>query len=497
MNFFKRALTSISRKKGKSLLLFAIVFILGNVIAGAVSISQATNKVEQTVKNQLGAQATIDLSKEKMKQLMDASEDEEVDYPKPPSKDVITKIGQLDTVKYYDYNISDYYNSKKVKAYLSPEDEKYGNSSSLSIRGVQYAPLIDVKENKIKLDSGTTFTDDQIKNGANVVIVSSQVAKLNNLSVGDNFLVDNVYLSYDDDKEKELFSKEYSYKVIGIFTPTKLDTAKKLSADKKAEQEWQANEQINTIYLPNKVVSKANTAFQKEAMKKDKNSAEGMTEAELAEYTKNIGNEDGYESVFVVKTPEDMPNFVADASTILPKDYAIVSAQDDYDSISGSMNKVAKFSKYILLAAAAASVIILTLVIILFIRDRKKELGIYLSLGEKKLKIIGQIFIEVLLVAFIAISLSLFTGNLLAKNVSTSLITNDAKTDDMNGGSMSYSHFSTNSTVDFDSVKDAYAVTIDAPYIALFYLFGLVTVILSTVLPMLYILRLNPKKIMM
>lgn len=190
-----------------------------------------------------------------------------------------------------------------------------------------------------------------------------------------------------------------------------------------------------------------------------------------------------------------MPDFVADATPLLPKHYSIISAQDKYDTISGSMNKVAKFSKYILITAAAASIIILTLVIILFIRDRKKELGIYLSLGEKKIKIIGQIFIEVLIVAFIAISISLFTGNLLAKNVSTSLISNDTKTEQDSGMISGNQIGNANADIDFDTVKDSYTVKIDGPYIAFFYLIGLVTVILSTALPMLYILRLNPKKL--
>ena len=42
MNYLKRIFVSIERRKGKSLLLFLIVFLLGNVIAGAVAIQQST-----------------------------------------------------------------------------------------------------------------------------------------------------------------------------------------------------------------------------------------------------------------------------------------------------------------------------------------------------------------------------------------------------------------------------------------------------------------------
>lgn len=499
MNFFKRALVSISRKKGKSLLLFAIIFILGNVIAGAVSISQATNNVEKTVKDQLGAQATIDMSEETMEKLFKDS-NEDTEFPEPPSVDVIKKVGALDSVKYYDYNIEDYYTSEKVKAVIPKDEEENAEDmgNSFQAKGVEYANLLDVEENKIKLDAGSVFTKEQVADGKNVIIMSSQVAKLNNISVGDNFVLDNVYTSYDDktDKEKKLFTHVNSFKVVGLFTPTKIESKKKLSNDKKMEQEWVTNELINTFYLPNKTVSRMNQAYVKESFEKDTTMADGMSEKELADYKKGASQE-AYSSTFVIKKPEQMPDFVADATPLLPKYYSIISAQDKYDTISGSMNKVAKFSKYILITAAAASIIILTLVIILFIRDRKKELGIYLSLGEKKIKIIGQIFIEVLIVAFIAISISLFTGNLLAKNVSTSLISNDTKTEQDSGMISGNQIGNANADIDFDTVKDSYTVKIDGPYIAFFYLIGLVTVILSTALPMLYILRLNPKKIMM
>lgn len=47
MNYWKRAKSSIFRSKGKSLILFAVIFVLGNVIAGAIAIQQSTANVEK------------------------------------------------------------------------------------------------------------------------------------------------------------------------------------------------------------------------------------------------------------------------------------------------------------------------------------------------------------------------------------------------------------------------------------------------------------------
>ena len=61
MNFIKRGFLGITRKKGKSLILLAVIFILGNLISGAISIQQATDNVEKNIKEKLGATATFEM----------------------------------------------------------------------------------------------------------------------------------------------------------------------------------------------------------------------------------------------------------------------------------------------------------------------------------------------------------------------------------------------------------------------------------------------------
>ncbi|WZU00534.1 hypothetical protein MGH68_13355 [Erysipelothrix sp. D19-032] len=45
MNIYQRALTSISKRKGKTLILFMVVFLLGNLIAGAAAVYNATQRI--------------------------------------------------------------------------------------------------------------------------------------------------------------------------------------------------------------------------------------------------------------------------------------------------------------------------------------------------------------------------------------------------------------------------------------------------------------------
>src|SRR5690625_3102948 len=114
MNFIKRGFLGITRKKGKSLILLAVIFILGNLIAGAISIQQATGNVESSIKERLGAATTVELDQEKMNNMSDA--DWEGLVIEEVGADLINQIGQLSYVKYYDYNMNTYIGSETIES---------------------------------------------------------------------------------------------------------------------------------------------------------------------------------------------------------------------------------------------------------------------------------------------------------------------------------------------------------------------------------------------
>ncbi|MEG2253827.1 MAG: ABC transporter permease, partial [Vagococcus sp.] len=114
MNFIKRGLASITRRKGKSIILFAVILILGNVMAGAIAIDQGTKSVESSIKKKLGAVATITQDVEQIEK--DAKNDDSV-YEKitMPKQETLSEIGKLDEVNYYDYSLTTYINTMKLK----------------------------------------------------------------------------------------------------------------------------------------------------------------------------------------------------------------------------------------------------------------------------------------------------------------------------------------------------------------------------------------------
>ena len=66
MNFFKRGFVSIIRKPGKSVILLVLIFILGNVIAGAISVKAAIANTENVMNEKIGVICRIGLDQEQL-----------------------------------------------------------------------------------------------------------------------------------------------------------------------------------------------------------------------------------------------------------------------------------------------------------------------------------------------------------------------------------------------------------------------------------------------
>ena len=151
------------------------------------------------------------------------------------------------------------------------------------------------------------------------------------------------------------------------------------------------------------------------------------------------------------------------------------------------------------------SLVILTLLIILFLRDRKKELGLYMALGEKRSKTISLLLLEVMTIAFLSIMVSLFIGNVFANSVSENMLMNDIAAEQerasgLGGAIWEFDFFASmgfDTEIPVDVIAASYDVSLSFYAVLIFLGVGLGTVLLATVIPVIYILRLNPKEIML
>lgn len=464
MNFIKRALTSITRTKRKSVILLLLVFILGNVVVGAITINKAVNNTERNIRMQVGGVSTLGLN----------TDDKDFDWEKvtPISEDAIKKIGQLPTVKDYDYG---QVLSIPTESFINPDKKAFAENDAISLQGVNNPEILDFKTGKAKLVDGQVLSKDDLTNKSNHVLLSKDLAQAQHLSIGSTFKV-----NYAIPKSKVVL--HYEFKVAGTYELLKKQETEKASTGKFLNQSLK-----NTIYMPDTTVKAMDKEIQKEIEKAD-------PKAKKVSSAVTTGM-----PIYVLKDPLELQKFKNQAQAFLPKFYVISDSSRAFDAIAAPMKNMGWIANVVLYVAIAATLIILSLLITLFLRDRKHEIGIYLSLGEKKKKIIGQIIIEVLLVAVIGIGASLVTGNMVAKGMSEKMVTNQVSaTKTGNGpadvdplGGLGYGNITK------EELIKSYHIDLDATTIGLFCGAELGSILISTMIPIIYVTRLKPKKVLM
>ncbi|EKN42665.1 ABC transporter permease, partial [Clostridium botulinum CFSAN001627] len=135
------------------------------------------------------------------------------------------------------------------------------------------------------------------------------------------------------------------------------------------------------------------------------------------------------------------------------------------------------------------------------------EIGVLLSLGESKFKVISQLVVEVLLVASIAFATSAFTGNLAANKIGDTLLANEIEVTE-SSSTQENSNFggrgtmvvgpgrmNSNTIKNADVVKEM-DVSVTSKDLEKLAGIGLLIVIASAAIPTISVLRFSPKTIL-
>ena len=102
--------------------------------------------------------------------------------------------------------------------------------------------------------------------------------------------------------------------------------------------------------------------------------------------------------------------------------YDLIDNNGNLTTMAGNFNDLENISETMLWIVAGGSFIILFLIFLFWIRNRKKEIGILLSLGISKPKILLQIVIEALMIGVIALGISFAAAPATSQAAATYLI---------------------------------------------------------------------------
>ena len=499
MNFIKRSITSAVRNLGKTAILFLVVLVLGVVLSGAISVSQAVQNANASLRGDLPPVAIVEADMDAL-QVHEALTGQWPDDMLALSPQILEEVGDLPYVRSFDYSIETILLSDDLKRY-KPEGETLtdmGMRDTLAqhnLKGVRSAEIFEIEEGIVELVSGRTFTDEEASTLSYVVLISQNFARANSLHIGSIFTLQNIVWDMRGMEEidpnayadESIFAqRSYDFEVIGIFNPViEFDTG-----DQWLDADF-ANHIENYIYVPN-TVTIAVMQYQFDQMAK-------MYPEETV-WQEDFWQAVWIQNIYALYDSNDMDNFARAAEDVIPNFYTVTYISDSFSNVVASIESLGALSEGILGLAIGASIFILSLLTILFVRDRKQEIGILLALGERRSMIVSQIVFEVIIIALIAVCISLFIGNFISSGISETMLRNNLVAGQIADTGMTFSTldfmgFSNN--IPIEEVMANYDASLNGVTVITFFAAVIGTVMAATIAPMLYILRLNPRKIMM
>ncbi|MGZ7149221.1 ABC transporter permease [Bacillus sp. BC08] len=472
MNFMKRAILSMKKRIGTSLILMAVFLIVTNLVLSGFTIQNASKKAADAARKKLGADVTLGLDFDKLGQ--QARETGEMPNPPKLNTKEADQLAKSKYVKDYNYIGNSFGISDGLKLVGASDEEegqgkvgmaavRGGSSSgteidmnaSFTIEGVRKTALQEsFKSGKSKIIDGKPITE-QMKD-QNVVLMEKRLAELNNLKVGDKVKVQS------GDKKQTL-----EIEIIGIY---------ETNEQAMGQQAPPIMDPANKLYMPHSTMKKLEVD-------------QGINSVQV---------------VYFLNDPQYIDAFKKEAKkSDIDFNYLKLDAHDSlYKQMIGPIENISSTSQMIIYIVSIAGAIILGLIIMLSIKGRRKEMGILLSIGEKKWKLMAQFVVEVVCIAILAFGLSITTGAKVSQYIGDNLLSSEIaiaseETDTPQNGTVMVSGPGGTLQNQKEDPIDKIDVSVTGEDVGKMGGIGLAIAIIATLLPALSILRLNPKQILL
>ncbi|MDT0161198.1 MULTISPECIES: ABC transporter permease [Bacillus] len=483
MNFLKRSFLSVKARKGKSLLQIFVFTVICVLVLAGLSIQTAAKKSGDLARQKLGANVTLQVDMEKMREQMQSQQTngERMRFQSAPipaeAAEELTSYEQIKGYNFYSSTTALASSFEPITNNESGTTEEGTTESAapggrmgggmaqgdVSLQGVSFTDsTAEFMDGTASIIEGEHITEDDL--GKNVVLIEQTLAEENGLKVGDSITVAN---PRDDSATLELQIK-------GIY-----QTA---STGSDQGMDFTAMIPYNKLYVP-------------------------YTNAAALKGSGYEGTIDS--ATYYIDDPADMESFVAQAKKESSIDFETfkLDANDQlYQQMVGPIENVASFSNNIVYLVSIAGAIILGLIVMMSIRERKYEMGVLLAIGERRWKMAGQFIAEILLVAALSLGIATLSGNIVAKEVSDQLLNQELQSaavtsepESFRGGGMRFGGgmpgMPEAQSEQAETIQEL-DVSVTAEDLAMLAMIGILIAALSALLPSLTVLRLQPKTIL-
>ena len=211
-----------------------------------------------------------------------------------------------------------------------------------------------------------------------------------------------------------------------------------------------------------------------------------------------------YDVTILLNDPLEVDGFVEDYSSKVGEYKKLDANNEEFNKLAKPLDTLSDYATFIIWLVVINAIVIITLVTALTLKTREYEIGVLLSIGASKLKVVAQFFVELAIVALIGFTLSIGSGMVASQKIGTSLLDNQIQSAGLNQEEDDYQYdydsiWDNNYQTDIslDDIISEYQVTVSPIIIGEIYVVGLAIVAISVVIPSIMIMRFNPKKILM
>ncbi len=478
MGTTKRAFLYVTRKKGKSILLFFILLIMSTFVLTGLSTQKASQEAQKNLREALGGEfyVSVELSESNpyFRRVDDGEGALDLYTELPVTRDMINAIMEIGGIEKYDASAQTLVSTNLT---IFPGNVPLKGELNNKI----YARTVAGTENNSFFQSGIMeLTEGKhiTGNESNAAVISRDMADQNSLQIGDS-------ISLQADEEAEV-------RIIGIYEIRKPDPAyASVVTYEKLE---------NQIFID---TSALQDLFGDMPM--------GF-----------------YEVAFSVYDPAQLDSIMSEVKGLSAIDwraFEVAADNQTYLDAAAPLQKLQALVSSIIWVIALVSAVILSLILTMWGRSRIHETGVFLSLGIGKMRIIGQYLAEVLMIAVIAFGCSYFTSSAVAGQLANGLLQQNIPASEEQAAGVTITKkdgFSEDVVV---SIKDDSAlsdmpsgqdtapevevaadgaeadreqirVTIDSYNMLQLYLIGIIVIILSVGISSLSVMRLKPREIL-
>ena len=382
MYILKNAFRSICRSKGRNILIGIIITVIACSTTIGLSIMNAASKVVESNKNKYDITATIGINREKMMQNVDGSSESRENMKERFNSMVNISVSDIESygdskyVSSYYYTYSVGLNSDAIDAAETqnrgPGNPRGQSSTSFTLTG--YSSYEAMEE----FITGTyTITEGEISSdfSDNSCIINSELATLNNLSVGDTIVLTNPNDS----------SKTYELVITGIYSDNDTDAMNMFTNS------------VNTIIT--------NSNFVEQITSDDTSLNATIT------------------PTFILTSEDVVDAFEQELyDKGLDETYSVNTNLDQLSSETESIQNLATFALTTLIIILVIGGIVLFIINLINVRERKYEIGVLRTIGMKKSSVISQFVSELLIVSIISLLLGGFIGSMLSVPTANKLL---------------------------------------------------------------------------